>query len=176
MPRWMRTTENPARCRLRAHAVATMRPPMTAMSRFDGSIQPLGGDPPCERIAVVDHERSLQRDVRRSANERMDAAVAHLHGSMEDATQDSLLAPFPVLRKLAVGVQAGQLGAGARPARRPVVGIAGAQHEVARIGMSGIRGTEELDVIDLRAAFTRDGLTRERLANPGGERRELLEI
>src|SRR5258706_6445493 len=104
MPRWMRTTENPARCRLRAHAVATMPPPMTAMSRFDGSIQPLGGDPPCERIAVVDHQRSLQRDVRATANERMDAAIAFLHRAMEHASEDSLLAPFPALRKLAVVV------------------------------------------------------------------------
>ena len=67
-------------------------------------------------------------------------------------------------RELAVGSQAGELGARAGSARRAVVGFARAKHEVLAVG-AGDRGrAEELDVIDLRTVCSGDPLSDEGLA------------
>jgi len=75
---------------------------------------------------------------------------------------------------MAVGGQAGQLGAGAGAARRAVVGLAGAQHEVAGIG--GGRGAEQLDVVDLRAVRAGDVLRLERAADAPREVGQPLDL
>ena len=49
--------------------------------------------------------------------------------------------------------EAGKLRAGAGSARRPVVGAAGAEHEVAAVGLGRSGGAEELDVVDLCAVL-----------------------
>lgn len=82
-------------------------------------------------------------------------AVA-LVAAMELATGDTGLYPGLALGKLAVGGQAGQLGAGAGAARGAVVGLAGAHHEVAAVGV-GVVG-KQLDVVDRRAVFAGDAL------------------
>ena len=69
--------------------------------------------------------------------------------AFEDAAHDALLPPDFAGRELAVGVEAGQLGAGAGAAGRAVVGLAGAEHEILAIGAGRVWRTEEFDVVDL---------------------------
>ena len=75
----------------------------------------------------------------------------------------------------AVGGEARQLGAGAGAAGRAVVGPAGAEHEVLRVGVGAGRGAENLDVIDLAAVRTRDPFAFERLPDVPGEVGERVE-
>ena len=78
-----------------------------------------------------------------------------LRRALEDAADDALLPPDLALGELAVGDQAGELGARAGAAGRAVIGLARAEHEVAAVG-PGHRGrSEELDVVDLGAVGRR---------------------
>ena len=63
-------------------------------------------------------------------------------------------------RKLAVGAQARELGAGAGAAGRAVVGLAGAKHEVLAVGARHAGWPEELDMVDLGPVGARDSLPR----------------
>src|SRR2546426_2121610 len=95
---------------------------------------------------------------------------------LEHAADHALLPPHGAGRKLAVGRQAGQLGAGAGAAGRAVVGLAGTEHEAAAVGVW--RRREELDVVDLGAVAAGDAVGGQRLAYaPGGvgQRLDLVE-
>ena len=61
-------------------------------------------------------------------------------------------------RELAVGDQAGELGAGAGAAGRAVVGLAGAEDEVPAVGPGRVGRAEQLDVVDLAAVRAGDAL------------------
>src|SRR5215470_2465259 len=96
----------------------------------------------------------------------MDAPVLHLEMGVEDAAENPLLPPLLALAQLAVSVETGELGAGSRSAGRPVVGPSRAQDEIARVGLRGIRGGEQLDVIDLGAAVAPDAVTQQGVPDP----------
>src|SRR5690606_40937357 len=88
----------------------------------------------------------------------------------------ALLPPHRAGRQQAVLRQAGELRARAGAARRPVVGVAGAEHEAARVGDGA--GAEQLDVIDL-VALARDAGLRQRALDaprPLGERRDVARL
>ena len=57
--------------------------------------------------------------------------------------------------ELAVGAQAGELGAGAGAAGGAVVGLARAEHEVLAVGAGHAGRAEELDMVDLAAVRSR---------------------
>ena len=88
----------------------------------------------------------------------MTCAVHNRDRAFEDAADDALLPPDLARAQLAVGGQAGQLGAGAGAARRAVVGLAGAEHEVPAVGAGRGRRAEQLDVVDLAAVRAGDAL------------------
>src|SRR5262245_44543800 len=79
----------------------------------------------------------------------MDASVLHLEMGVEDAAENPLLSPLLALAQLAVSVETRELGTGSRSAGRAVVGPSRTQDEIARVGLRGIRGGEQLNVIDL---------------------------
>src|SRR5690606_2537574 len=110
-------------------------------------------------------------DVRAAADGGDDAAAfGVLVAALELAADHTGLAPQLARLQLAVGRQAGQLGAGAGAAGRAVVGLAGAQHEVAAVGL-GVVG-EQLDVVDQAAVLAADALVFQRLLHGhrvGGE-------
>src|SRR5688500_15651908 len=108
-------------------------------------------NPPAERIALVQEERALGGDEGSSLYGRNDlsrSAVEPLVGSGEAAADHALLHPGLAFGELAVGGEAGELGACAGAARRAVVGLARAQHEVARV-RAGAAFVHELHMIDV---------------------------
>src|SRR5688572_17203891 len=112
-------------------------------------------DPPAKRIAIVQQERALGRDEGMTFNRRNNlsgSAIEPLVRGLEAAADDALLHPGLALGELAVGRQAGELRARAGAAGRAVVGLARAEHEVARSRRGG-RRPEELDVIDVGIAL-----------------------
>src|ERR687887_2519089 len=106
----------------------------------------------------------------------MDLAVRDPHGPLEDAADDALLSPDLPLPKFAVRVEAGQLGARARAARRAVVGLARAEHEILAVHAVEFGRREEFDVVYLLAARARDARTRERLPDTPSEFGQRLEV
>ena len=91
-------------------------------------------DSVAERVALVEDQVGLRVHVRRAGDLGIELAIHHGDRAFEDAADDALLAPDLARLQFAIGVQAGQLGAGAGAARRAVVGLAGAQHEVLAVG------------------------------------------
>src|SRR5262249_15311530 len=92
-------------------------------------------DSPAERIAFVDQLRALRIDVGDAPDRGRDPAARPVEPPVrpgERAADDALLDPWRALRQLAVGCKARELGARAGAARRAVVRVAGAQHEIAR--------------------------------------------
>src|SRR5262249_39720561 len=78
--------------------------------------------PKPKRVVRVKDERRLTGHERRAGDARNDLPVCKPHGSFEDAADDALLPPDFSFAQLAVGDQAGKLGAGAGAARGTVVG------------------------------------------------------
>src|ERR1700757_222338 len=111
-------------------------------------------DAETERIALIEQQRRIRVYVGGAADGRDDGggATAPVAG-LERAADDALLHPLLVFCELAVRGEAGELGAGAGAARRAVVGVPRAQHEVTRIGAGKRRRPEELDVVDLGVAL-----------------------
>src|SRR5690606_16764823 len=110
-------------------------------------------------------------DVGAAAQGRDDLAVlARFVAGLELAANDTGLAPDLSRREFAVGGQAGQFGAGAGAAGRAVVGLAGAEHEVAAVGV--LVGAEKLDVVDAPIAPASDALGFQGLADGPGVIRE----
>src|SRR5690606_28573379 len=93
-------------------------------------------DAPLKGIIVLENQGGFAADAGASAQGRDDLAVlTRFVAGLELAANDTGLAPDLSRRELAVGGQAGQFGAGAGAAGRAVVGLAGAEHEVAAVGL-----------------------------------------
>src|SRR5437763_1646964 len=103
--------------------------------------------------------------MRRSADRWPDHAVDDVHVAFEETADDALLPPHFTLAQFAVFEQASQLRAGSGAARRAVIRLAGAHHEVAAIGVGPPRRTEKLDVIDERSIRAGDALTLQRASD-----------
>ncbi len=73
---------------------------------------------------------------------------------LELAAGDAGLTPDLTGGQLAVGRQASQLGAGAGAAGRTIISLAGAEHEVAAVGVRVLG--EQLDMIDLSTILAGD--------------------
>ncbi|CAM2160551.1 hypothetical protein PT2222_80135 [Paraburkholderia tropica] len=138
---------------------------------------------PCERIVVGENELRLRAHVRRAANARahvtgreIAAAFVAFVARLEHAADDALLLPHGARRKRRVGGEAGDLRARAGAARRAVVRLAGAQHEVAAVEARRRRIGEQFDMVDQRAALARDAIRFERLANRPGHIRERFDV
>src|SRR5208283_5016696 len=132
-------------------------------------------DPPAEGVAFVQNQAPFGGYESRAADKRPQLAVTLLDVALEKAADDALLPVGLAGLEQPIGPQAGHFGAGARAAGRTVVGLAGAQHEVAagRIG----RGLgEQLDVVDLAAAGAMDALLAQGPADGPGVTRELLQM
>src|SRR5688572_14467086 len=112
--------------------------------------------PPAKRIAIVEDERRLGGDVRGAGNARRDLAARAVEPfvrSLEAAADDALLHPGLAFGELAVRGEAGELRARAGAAGRAIVGLAGAQDEVACLGARRSGRPEELDMVDVRVAL-----------------------
>src|SRR2546430_1369676 len=91
-------------------------------------------DAELERVIRTEDQGRLRTDVGRPGDPRDDPAALDAHRTLEDAADDALLPPDLAFVQLTVGVETGQLGAGAGAARRTVVGVAGTEDEVAAVG------------------------------------------
>src|SRR5437879_4859412 len=126
---------------------------------------PYLGDAHAERVGRVEQQRRLGGDVCRPLDARDDPAVDDAERALEDAADDALLPPDVALAQLAVGEEAGELGAGPGAAGRAVVCHAGAEDEIAAVGVGVARGAEQLDVIDQAAVGAGDALALQRPAD-----------
>src|SRR5919197_4716296 len=131
-------------------------------------------DAPTKWIALIEEQAPFEGDEGRPCNARPDArALTDVRG-LETAADDALLHPYLSGRELAIRGQAGNLRAGSRATGRPIVRLAGAEHEIAAV--RAIRaGSAELDVVDERAALPAHPLILQRLPDAPGEVRELLD-
>src|SRR5450432_3209715 len=114
-------------------------------------------DTPPERIAVVHNQRSFRIHKSRSADARKNVAAPNLDRAFEDASDEAFLPPEIAGLELAIGVQTCEFRAGARAARRAVIGKAGTEHEIARVVRRVARRTYQLNVIDLGVACLPEG-------------------
>ena len=164
-PRSIKVTFQPDRIKKYAHDVPITPLPMTIAVRRRDSWP----DPHREGIGRVDDQRRLGVDVGRAADLGSDPTLDDPCRAFEQAADDALLPPDLSLGELAVGDQAGKLGAGAGAARGAVVGPAGAQHEVLAVGIGPSRWTEQLDMVDLATVGAADALSGQGLANAPGD-------
>src|SRR5207253_3928800 len=87
-----------------------------------------------------------------------------------------LLAPRRAFGERTVRGEASKARARSRPARRAVVRVAGAEHEVAAV-VRVLRGRAvKLDVVDLRAIAPGDAIAREGPAHRAAEPRQLVDL
>src|SRR5258706_7543038 len=132
----------------------------------------LSANAPAERIRGVQQRGALGAHERLAGDRRHDAAFGEAIRPLEVAADDALLPPRRALGQLSIGGEAREPRARSRAARRAVVGVARAQHEVAAIVGVAPRLPQKLDVIDLAAVATRDRGPRERAAHRAAEFRE----
>ncbi|MNZ87507.1 hypothetical protein D3C78_1063670 [compost metagenome] len=97
-----------------------------------------------------------------------------LVAAVELAAGNAGLDPGLAFGELAVGGQAGQLGAGAGAAGRAVIGLAGAHDEVAAVGIRV--GGKQLDMVDGGAVLAGDALGLQGLEHRPGERGESFAV
>ncbi len=118
---------------------------------------------------LIENEVGFGVHIRVAGDLGIELAVDQRHSAFEDGTDDALLPPHLAGLQFAIGVEAGQLGAGAGAAGRTVVGLAWAEHEALAVG-AGVGGrAEELDVVDLAAVAAGDPLRFDALADAPGE-------
>ena len=160
-------TRRPARDAASAQARPTMPPPITTSSAPD--LMRARMPSRTDRRARSSVDSAVIQARPRMAGRMRPGCPRGVPAGLEAAADHALLHPGRAGREVAVGGQAGQLGAGAGAAGRAVVGLAGAQHEVARVGAG--RRREQLDVVDLRAVRPGDALGHERAADAPRERR-----
>src|SRR6185295_13493381 len=124
----------------------------------------------------------IEDEVRVSVNERgaLDAGVylpiAHLNTAFKHAAHNAFLFPHLAFEQLAVGIQAGQLGAGSGAAWRSVISLAWAQDEIPAVDSGVLRGTEKFDVVYLFPVRACDPLSAQRLADCPGKVRQRLDV
>src|SRR5438045_3553197 len=146
-------------------------PPTQMMTDLDWRML---ADTPDERIGGIEQQRRLAGDVRRAGDGRDDLVALLPVFAAENAADDALLHPLVAGRQLAVGREARELGAGARAAGRPVVGLAGTEDEVPAVHAGFLAGPEELDVVNVGETGIRDGLPDARAVV--GELRDVGEL
>src|ERR1017187_1338567 len=134
-----------------------------------------GPDAVTERIALVENQLGIRIHVRGAGDLGIDLAIHDGNRPFEDAADDALLTPDLAGQQFAIGVEAGQLGAGSGAAGRAVVGFTGTEHEVLAIGAGSGGFSEELDVIDLAAIRAGDAVGGETPADAPGKIGELVE-
>src|SRR4029079_377166 len=88
---------------------------------------------PAKRIRGIEYRSAFPANERLSRDRRHDPAFDLAIRALEKTPDDALLPPGRALVELAVGREAREPGAGARAARRAVVRVARAEHEVAAI-------------------------------------------
>src|SRR5699024_4261992 len=108
-----------------AQVVPMMPPPTMMRSKQDM----LCRYSPGKRIFVLHDEGAACGDVGVAGDHREHTAPGGLATALEDAADDAFLFPHGAGAKLAVGNQAGQLGAGAGAARRSIPDQPGTEDE-----------------------------------------------
>src|SRR5438045_1786372 len=99
--------------------------------------------------------------MRRSPDRRPNSAVDHAHAAFEETADDALLPPDLTLAQFAVFEEAGELRARPGAARRAVIRLARAHHEVAAVCIRPMRRPEELHMIDQGAIRAGDPVALE---------------
>src|SRR5271156_3269287 len=108
-------------------------------------------------------DESAPGDTRENA-----AAWPRFEAGAKAAADDAFLHPDFARAQLSVGMEASKLGAGSGSARRPVVGPAGAEDEIAAVRVvARSRGGEELDVVDQGAVLAANAPGPKRVMNGG---------
>src|SRR5215467_1597148 len=128
-----------------------------------------------ERIALVEDEVGLRVDVRASRDAWINPSIFDGHQTLENAAGDAFLAPYLAFAQFSVGIEASELGAGARAARGTVVGAAGAQDKIFAVRFRGAGRPIQLDVVDLLFVIAGDPVGAERLPDAPGEIGQLLD-
>src|SRR5260221_1042887 len=117
-------------------------------------------NPPAEWIVIVEEQGRLAVHVGLACEGRNGLVAFAAIARMEGAAGDALLNPLFALGEFSIGGKARELGAGACPARRAVVGFARAQHEIARMRTRRGGRPEELDMVDVVMAERIDRLAK----------------
>ena len=133
-----------------------------------------GLDAVSEGVAGVDEQFALGHDPGFAADGGDDLAVLDGYLAFEEAADDAFLAPDAAFGQGTIGIEAGELGAGAGAAGGAVVGFAGAEHETLAIGARG--GGKKLDVVDFRPVRAAQAVEGIGFAQTPGEIGELFEV
>src|SRR5579864_6116585 len=89
----------------------------------------------------------------------MHFALSDRNAAFEHTPDDTLLFPNLALANFSIGVEAGQLGAGAGAAWRTIIGLAGTEHEILTVDRGQTRRTKEFDVVDFLISGSGDSLS-----------------
>src|SRR5699024_5254443 len=155
-----------------AQAVPMMPPPTMMRSKQDM----LRRYSPGERVFVLHDEGAARGDVGVAGDNREHAAPGGSATAFEDAAEDAFLLPHCAGVQLAVGHQAGQLGAGAGAARRPVPDQPGAEDESARVDAVGGTGGGQFDVVDFCTFGAADALLIQCVTKGRGKRAQGIAV
>src|SRR5476651_2157986 len=124
-------------------------------------------NPPHKRVILIQQQGGFGADVGAAANGGDDVAVLcvgfPLVAGLEFTADHASLPPDFAGLQFAVSRQARQFGAGAGAARGAVVGLAGAEHEVAAVGVVVVG--EQLHMVDHFTVFATDALAFQCLAH-----------
>ena len=103
----------------------------------------LTAEPVSERVRGVLHQLAFGADERASGDARENAAArTRFEARAKAAADDAFLHPDLARAQLSVGGEARKLGAGSGSARRPVIGAARAEHEIAAVRVVRSRGAK----------------------------------
>src|SRR3954453_15646983 len=111
-----------------------------------------------EGVGGIEDQRSFGVDVGRAPDPGIDPSFADLDRAFKQASHDALLPPGFPFAELALGDQAGELGARAGPARRTIVCLPGAEDEAPAVGRRVHGWAEQFDMVDLATVVAREAL------------------
>src|SRR4051812_22206226 len=118
----------------------------------------LRGNPPAKGIGRIENESGLGINESTALDRGNYFVPRERDTALKDAAHDALLAPNLAGLELLVCIEAGELRAGAGPAGRAIVSLAGAQHEVSRVASRCCCRAEEFHMINFREALLVDRL------------------
>ena len=173
------STRSPSPASARAHAAPTIPAPTTIASHCaigrDSSHEP----PKPQRNGSRGSKRSVASPVTNAVPRTCGTSAPSSplrEPAGEQAAGDALLPPVLADRQSAARVQRRHHRRRPGAARRAIVLAAGAEHEVARVGVGARRRSGELDVIDLGAVGARDAGVAQRVLNRLREPRQLAHV
>src|SRR5579863_3377860 len=130
MSRSTTATRIPRRANSAAHAAPTMPAPTTTTSYAGSPMLDSVTNAHTQRITRVEHEFGLRVHKCRPFDARIYLAVPNSHTPLEDTAHNTLLFPGLAFPEFPIRIETRQLCARAGSARRSVISLSRAEHEV----------------------------------------------